>query len=223
MSAASNTVDPGPIVDRYGADAVRWFMLSDSPPERDLEWSSAGIEGAARLVQRIWRLTEPNASTDGADDMALRRLLHRTSAGIAEDIEGLQFNKAVAKIFTLVGALEKAAPSPDRRAAARTLVLLVSPMIPHLAETAWERLGGEGLVADAPWPQVDPALLVDDKVTIAIQINGKLRDTISVAKGAPKDQLEALAIGNAKVQAILAGGTPKKVIVVPDRLVNIVA
>ena len=218
-----NTVDPGPIVDRYGADAVRWFMLSDSPPERDLEWSSAGIEGAARLVQRIWRLTEPNASTDGADDMALRRLLHRTSAGIAEDIEGLQFNKAVAKIFTLVGALEKAAPSPDRRAAARTLVLLVSPMIPHLAETAWERLGGEGLVADAPWPQVDPALLVDDKVTIAIQINGKLRDTISVAKGAPKDQLEALAIGNAKVQAILAGGTPKKVIVVPDRLVNIVA
>jgi leucyl-tRNA synthetase len=218
-----NTVDPAPILDRYGADAVRWFMLSDSPPERDLEWSLAGIEGAARLVQRVWRLTEPTGVSGGDSDIGLKRLLHRTIAGIAEDIEALQFNKAVAKLFTLVGALEKAAPSPEREEAARTLILLVSPMIPHLAESAWERIGGEGLVADVAWPDVDPALLVDDEVTIAIQVNGKLRDTVSVAKGSPKDALEALAVANPKVQAILAGAAPKKVIVVPDRLVNIVA
>jgi leucyl-tRNA synthetase len=217
-----NTVDPGPIVDRYGADAVRWFMLSDSPPERDLEWSAAGIEGAARLVQRVWRLTEPGADAAG-EDLGLRRLLHRTIAGIAEDVEALQFNKAVAKIFTLVGALEKAPPSADRIAASRALILLVSPMIPHLAESAWERAGGEGLVADAAWPEADPALLVDDEVTIAIQVNGKLRDTVAVAKGSPRDALEALAVANAKVQTILVGAAPKKVIVVPDRLVNIVA
>ncbi|MDO6416014.1 leucine--tRNA ligase [Sphingomonas sp. BIUV-7] len=220
-----NTVDPAPILDRYGADAARWFMLSDSPPERDLPWSEAGIEGAARLVQRVWRLTEPALDTVDASngDISLRKLLHRTSAGIAEDVEALQFNKAVAKIFTLLGALEKAAPSPDRREAARTLILLVAPMIPHLAESAWERIGGDGLVADAAWPVVDPAMLVDDEVTIAIQVNGKLRDTIMAAKGAPKDELEALAIASAKVQIILAGASPKKVIVVPDRLVNIVA
>ena len=219
-----NVVDPAPILDRYGADAVRWFMLSDSPPERDLEWSLAGIEGAARLVQRVWRLTEPTEeSAGGKGDIALKRLLHRTIAGIAEDIEALQFNKAVAKIFTLVGALEKAAPSPEREEAARTLILLVSPMIPHLAESAWERIGGGGLVADAAWPDADPALLVDDEVTIAIQVNGKLRDTVAVAKGSARDALEALAVGNAKVQAILAGAEPRKVIVVPDRLVNIVA
>ncbi|QJU57240.1 leucine--tRNA ligase [Sphingomonas sp. AP4-R1] len=218
-----NVVDPAPILDRYGADAVRWFMLSDSPPERDLEWSLAGIEGAARLVQRVWRLTEPTGTAGEGGDIALRKLLHRTIAGIAEDIEALQFNKAVAKIFTLVGALEKAAPSPDRTEAARALILLVSPMIPHLAESAWERVGGEGLIADAAWPAFDPALLVDDEVTVALQVNGKLRDTISVAKGSAKDALEALALANPKVQIILAGAVPKKVIVVPDRLVNIVA
>ena len=217
-----NTVDPGPIVDQYGADAVRWFMLSDSPPERDLPWSEAGIEGAWRFVQRLWRLTDNIPLGEGAD-RALDRKLHRTIAGVAADIEALSFNKAVAKLYELVNAIEKADESESRDTAINTIVQLVAPMIPHLAEESWAKLGNRGLVADAPWPAVDPALLVDDEVTIAVQVNGKLRDTLTAAKGADRAVLEADALASAKVQAILAGATPKKVIVVPDRLVNIVA
>ncbi|WP_066798187.1 leucine--tRNA ligase [Sphingomonas soli] len=217
-----NTVDPEPIVDQYGADAVRWFMLSDSPPERDLEWSENGIEGAWRFVQRVWRVVDAEPSVAGGENLELRKLLHRTIKGVADDVEALHFNKAVAKLFTLVGAIEKAAPSADRDAAARTLVLLVSPMIPHLAEEAWVRLGGEGLIADAAWPEVNPALLVDDEVTIAVQVNGKLRDTLVMPKGAAKDIIEAAALASDKIVRLLEGNMPKKVIVVPDRLVNIV-
>jgi leucyl-tRNA synthetase len=216
-----NVVDPDHIIDSYGADAARWFMLSDSPPERDLEWSEAGIQGSARLIQRLWRATLPTGGE--GEDKALDRKLHQTIAGVAADIEALSFNKAVAKLYELVAAIEKGAPSAARDRAARTLILLAAPMVPHLAEEAWARIGGEGLVADAPWPEVDPALLVDDEVTIAVQVNGKLRDTLTVAKGADKPALEAAALASAKVQAILAGATPKKVVVVPDRLVNIVA
>ena len=219
-----NTVDPSPIVDRYGADAVRWFMLSDSPPERDLPWSESGIEGAWRFVQRVWRLVTADGATTGeGDDIALSRLLHRTITGIAEDIEALAFNKAVAKLYTLVGALEKAAPSRARADAIAMVPRLIAPMAPHIAEEIWAHLGNDGLVADAGWPEVDPALLVDDSVTIAVQVNGKLRDTLTVAKGAPKDVLEAAALASPGVQRILEGASPKKVIVVPDRLVNIVA
>ncbi|NIJ07446.1 leucyl-tRNA synthetase [Sphingomonas vulcanisoli] len=217
-----NTVDPGPIVDRYGADAVRWFMLSDSPPERDLPWSEAGIEGAGRLVQRLWRATAPGEGAGGAD-LDLDRKLHRTIDGVATDIEALSFNKAVAKLYELIGAIEKAKPSASRDTASRTLIRLAAPMVPHIAEEAWARIGGEGLVADAEWPAVDPALLIDDEVTIAIQVNGKLRDTIQAPKGSSREELEALARANAKVLAILAGAEPKKVIAVPDRLVNLVA
>jgi leucyl-tRNA synthetase len=216
-----NTVDPAPILDHYGADAVRWFMLSDSPPERDLEWSVSGIEGCARFVQRLWRAT---AVTGGeGEDLALTRKVHQTIAGVATDIESLSFNKAVAKLYELVGAVEKAQPSASRDAASRALIRLAAPMVPHLAEEAWARIGGEGLVADALWPDVDPAMLIEDEVTIAVQVNGKLRDTLTAAKGADKAALEAMAIGSPKVQAILSGADPKKVIVVPDRLVNIVA
>ncbi|MES2986629.1 MAG: leucine--tRNA ligase [Pseudomonadota bacterium] len=216
-----NTVDPEPIVDQYGADAVRWFMLSDSPPERDLEWSENGIEGAWRFVQRVWRATQSEPA-QGGEDKALRKLLHRTIKGVADDIEALHFNKAVAKLFTLVGAIEKAAPSADRDDAASKLVLLVSPMIPHLAEEVWALSGREGLIADAAWPEVDPALLVDDEVTIAVQVNGKLRDTLVMPKGAAKDIVEAAALASDKIVRVLEGNAPKKVIVVPDRLVNIV-
>ena len=218
-----NTVDPGPIVDQYGADAVRWFMLSDSPPERDLPWSEAGIEGAWRFVQRLWRLAQSDAVTAGERDIALDRRTHRAIAGVAEDIEALSFNKAVAKIYELAGATEKAAPGPSRHDAVAALVLLVAPMVPHLAEEAWAARGGRGMIAHAAWPEVDPALLVDDEVTIAFQVNGKLRDTGAAPKGADKADLEAMALASAKVQAILAGAAPRKIIVVPDRLVNIVA
>jgi leucyl-tRNA synthetase len=216
-----NTVDPAPIVDQYGADAVRWFMLSDSPPERDLQWSEAGIEGAWRFVQRLWRLT--GAMPSDGEDRELDRKLHKTIAGVAADIEALSFNKAVAKLYELANAIEKAPPSASRSEAARTLIRLVAPMVPHVAEEAWQRMGGNGLVADAPWPAANPALLVDDEVTIAIQVNGKLRDTLTAPKGMPRDEIEALALGSDKIVRLLDGKPPRKVIVVPDRLVNLVA
>ena len=219
-----NVVDPDDIVDQYGADAVRWFMLSDSPPERDLEWSEAGIEGCWRFVQRLWRLTSQVSGAEGSDK-ALDRKTHQVIAGVGVDIEALAFNKAVAKIYDLANAIEKAAPSASRDAAIRTIVLLSSPMVPHLAEEAWTVLGaqlGGGLIADAAWPAVDPTLLQEDEVTIAIQVRGKLRDTLTVAKGLPQAEIEALALASQKVQHAIDGADIKKIIVVPDRLVNIV-
>jgi leucyl-tRNA synthetase len=217
-----NTVDPEPILAKYGADAVRWFMLSDSPPERDLEWSEGGIEGASRFVQRVWRLASESAPADGVDE-GLKRKLHRTIAAVGEAIDGLQFNKAVAQLYELVAAIEKAKPSATRTEAIRTLVLLAAPMAPHLAEEAWSLIGGEGMIADASWPQFDPALLIDEQVTLAVQVNGKLRDTLTAPRGLDRAEAEALALSSDKVQRQLAGTSPRKIIVVPDRLVNIVA
>jgi leucyl-tRNA synthetase len=242
-----NVVDPDPMFDQYGADAVRWFMLSDSPPERDLEWSESGIEGTWRFVNRVWRLVDglsPSRLREGlgegqsatlasdvpptppasgwGDDVALDKILHRAIAGIGGDIEALHFNKAVARVHELVNAIEKAPASASRDQAIRTLPLLIAPMLPHLAEEAWAALGNDGLIANAAWPTHDSALLVDDEVTIAIQVMGKLRDTLTAPKGAAKDALEALALASEKVQRAMDGASPKKVIVVPDRLVNIV-
>ena len=217
-----NVVDPDDIIEQYGADAVRWFMLSDSPPERDLPWTEAGIEGSWRFVNRVWRLFgEADAAAEG-QDKALDRKLHQTIDGVAKDIEALGFNKAVAKIYELVNAIEKAKPSASRTAAIRALALLVAPMTPHLAEEGWAEMAQPGLIAEAAWPAVDPALLVEDEVTIACQVMGKLRDTITVPKGTPKDELEKLALAAPNVVRTLDGATPKKVIVVPDRLVNLV-
>ncbi|MCL9982199.1 MAG: leucine--tRNA ligase [Erythrobacter sp.] len=216
-----NVVDPDAIIARHGADAVRWFMLSDSPPERDLPWSDAGIEGCARFVQRLWRLFAAYDAGAVGEDKSLDRKTHQTIAAVASDIEALGLNKAVARIYELTGSVEKAAPSASRSSAIRALVHLAAPMMPHLAEEAWSAMG-EGLIADAPWPTVDPALLVDDEVTIAIQHMGKLRDTVTAPKGAGKDTLEALALASANLQRSIDGAAIRKVIVVPDRLVNIV-
>jgi leucyl-tRNA synthetase len=217
-----NTVDPEPILAKYGADAARWFMLSDSPPERDLEWSEAGIEGAARFVQRVWRLASETVTGEDGDD-ALTRKVHKTIAGVREAIEGLQFNKAVALLYELTSAIEKAPASAARTEAVRSLILLVAPMAPHLAEECWAAIGQAGMVVDAAWPEFDPALLVEDQVTLAIQVNGKLRDTLTVPRGLPRAEAEALARASEKVQRQLGGAAARKVIVVPDRLVNIVA
>ena len=217
-----NVVDPDTIIAAHGADAVRWFMLSDSPPERDLPWSDAGIEGCARFVQRLWRLFQSHDASATSEDKALARKTHQTIAAVATDIEALGFNKAVARIYELTAATEKAAPSASRSAAIRALVHLVAPMMPHLAEEANAAMGNTALIADAPWPEVDPALLVDDEVTIALQHMGKLRDTITAPKGAAKADLEALALASEKLQRSIGGAAVRKVIVVPDRLVNIV-
>ena len=218
-----NVVDPDPMFDQYGADALRWFMLSDSPPERDLEWSEAGIEGTWRFVNRIWRLFDTLDGAATGENVALNKLLHRAIAGIGADIDALTFNKAVAKVHELVNAIEKVNSSATKTEAIRTLVRLISPMLPHLAEEGWMVMGGEGLVATQQWPEHDPALLVDDEVTIAIQVNGKLRDTLTLPKVADKAALEAAALASEKVIRALNGAAPKKIIVVPGRLVNIVA
>jgi leucyl-tRNA synthetase len=218
-----NVIDPDAILGRYGADAVRWFVLSDSPPERDLAWSEAGIDGAWRFVQRVWRLAQDNAAlTAEAADAKIDRVVHRSIAAVTGDIDKLQFNKAVARLYELVGALERSAPGPSRRAGVVTLLQLVAPMAPHLAEEAWSLMGQSGLVCDAAWPVADSALLVDDEVTIAVQVNGKLKGDFTAAKGSDKAVLEAAARALPGVQRTLDGAEPKKVIVVPDRLVNIV-
>jgi leucyl-tRNA synthetase len=216
-----NVIDSDGIVERYGADAVRWFLLSDSPPERDLEWTENGIEGAARLVQRVWRLA--SAPTAQGEDPALLRRTHRAIVAVGEAIEGLQFNKAVAALYELTNGIEKAAPSATRDQAIRSLLLLAAPMAPHVAEQAWAARGERGMIVDAAWPTHDPDLLVDEHVTIAIQVNGNLRDMVTAPRGLDRDAVEALALAAPKIRAQLGGTTPRKVIVVPDRLVNIVA
>jgi leucyl-tRNA synthetase len=225
-----NTVAPEPIVDQYGADSLRWFMLSDSPPERDLEWSEAGIQGSWRFVQRIWRLAAEEAGRGSStwlghdgEDIALDRKVHRTIAAVGANIEGLAFNKAVANLYELTNALEKSPASPSRSRAVETLIRLAAPMVPHLAEEAWTAMGQEGLIALADWPVADPALLVEEEVTIAVQVNGKLRDTLTAPKGTAKETLEEMALASEKVIRILEGKPPRKVIVVADRLVNLVA
>jgi leucyl-tRNA synthetase len=218
-----NTVDPDAILAEYGADAVRWFVLSDSPPERDLAWSEAGIEGAWRFVQRVWRLAEEPGATEGTEDPKLARILHRAIAGVTADIDRLQFNKAVARLYELVSSIERASAGPTRHEAIAALLRLCAPMAPHLAEEGWTAMGQVGLIADAPWPVADPALLIDETVTIAIQINGKLKDSFDIARGSDKAAIEAEVLGRDKIVRALEGRAPKKIIIVPDRLVNIVA
>ena len=235
-----NVVDPDEIVASYGADTARWFMLSDSPPERDVQWTEAGVEGASRFVQRVWRLVfdlnalpaAPPAGADAIDVAAVRKAAHKATKLVSEEIEGLRFNRAVAHIYELTNVLAKAmqavgeAPSPTAIAALREgierLVQIIAPMMPHLSESAWAELGKTGMVCDAPWPAVEEALLADATVTVAVQVNGKLRATIELPKDAPREAIEATVLSLEAVTRMLDGQSPKKVIIVPNRIVNVV-
>lgn len=222
-----NVVDPVNIIEQFGADTARWFVMSDSPPERDVEWTSAGAEAAFRHLGRVWSLSARIAEMDdGAPlpgDSDLLRAVHAAIDSVTKSIDGFAFNKAIAALYALSNTLTRAqASGAAQKAAMRTLAQLMAPMVPHLAEEIWTMQGGEGLVATAPWPQADPALLVSETVTLPIQINGKRRAEIEVAADADKPAIEALAMAHASVQRALDGKPPKKLIVVPGRIVNVV-
>ena len=226
-----NTVDPKDIIETYGADAARWFVLSDSPPDRDVEWTEAGVEGSARFLQRVWSLIQsmPDAAscsdTDEAAALDVRRTAHKAAQAIDTAIDEFRFNSAIATMHDWVNQLKKAegkGADTARLEGADMLVRCLTPFMPHLAEECWQALGKEGLVSAASWPSVDPALLVDDTVTLPIQVNGKRRAEISVAKSAAPDAIEAQALAEPTLQSHIEGKSIKKVIVVPGRIVNIV-
>eukprot|EP00873_Tetraselmis_striata_P031891 jgi/Tetstr1/452155/TSEL_039191.t1 len=237
-----NVIDPDDMIAAYGADTVRWFVLSDSPPERDVQWTEAGIEGAWRFSQRVHKLVgearellslEP--STIDREDprtIDILKAAHKATALIEADLTGLRFNRAVAQIYELANAIQKFIPvvgeSPSlanisaMRIAIERFVQFIAPMMPHLAESCWANLGHQTMVCDTPWPEADPAYLVDDTVVLAVQVNGKRRGEIEMPKDAPSTQAEAAALSLDAVARILDGNPPKKVIVVPNRIVNVV-
>jgi leucyl-tRNA synthetase len=229
-----NVVDPVAIIADYGADVARWFVLSDSPPERDFEWTDAGVRGAWGSVQKLWALADAcpdqdDGSADSGDALELRRIAHRTVRDVTNGIEKFHFNVGIARMNELANALRKAetqsAPgtATARREAIRLLTQLCAPFAPHLAEECWSRIGGKGLVATAKWPQADPALLVSETVLLPVQVNGKKRAEITLPRDASTEEVEAAAKADDNVKPFLAGLTVRKVIVVPGRIVNIVA
>ena len=233
-----NVVDPEAIIEQYGADTARWFMLSDTPPERDIEWTESGVAGAWRFTQRLWRLVHEIAELPGRDGSSdqgpassrLRRTIHQSLHAVSLDIEGLRFNRAIARIYELANALAQALGSEGKPAAspavlregATILVQMFAPMMPHLAEEAWKALNMPGLVALAPWPVAEADLLVEETVTIAVQVNGKRRDEVTLKKGLPASEVESIVLELDNVRRALGGKAVRKIIVVPDRIANVV-
>ena len=230
-----NVVDPEDIIATYGADTARWFMLSDSPPERDLEWTDSGIAGAWRFVNRLWRLISEGSNTPANNDrpviegelLAVRQQIHQTIAGVTEDLETFHFNRSVARIHELVNCLaslssESVAEAWVRREGFDAAVRLIGPMMPHLGEELWQCLGNETLLADAPWPEADPTLLVQDTVTIAVQVRGKLRATIDLPRDVDQQEAESAALALPAIVSALEGKTISRVIFVPNKIINVV-
>ncbi|MGI9390446.1 MAG: leucine--tRNA ligase [Boseongicola sp.] len=221
----NNVVDPVAIIDQYGADTARWFVLSDSPPERDVEWTASGAEAAAKHLARVHRISDEIAAAgeSGSGDEELKRAMHKATHDVTMGVETFGFNAAIAKLYAFTNILAKSKASRStRREAVMVLAQLMSPMTPHLSEEIWEMQGGEGLIANASWPVADEAYLIDDNVTLPIQVNGKRRSEITVPKDMPKDEVEKLALADDAVARALAGGQPKKLIVVPGRIINVV-
>jgi leucyl-tRNA synthetase len=235
-----NVIDPETIIEQYGADTARWFMLSDTPPERDIEWTESGVSGAWRFTQRLWRLINdisalplPEKDKPPARDQAslvLRRSIHQTLYAVGLDIESLRFNRAIARIYELAnilgasfGSLPSIPISPFvLHEGAGILVQMFAPMMPHLAEESWKILARQGLVAHASWPVADPALLVEDTVTIAVQVNGKRRDEVTLKKGLPASEVESIVLKLDNVRRAVDGKAVRRIIVVPDRIANVV-
>jgi leucyl-tRNA synthetase len=222
----NNVVDPVAIIETYGADTARWFVLSDSPPERDVEWTAAGAEAAHKHLGRVYRIVSEIAGSDvppTGEDEALLREMHKAIHDVTMGVESFGFNAAIAKLYAFTNSMQKSRAGTDaKRQAARTLAQLMSPMTPHLSEECWSLLGGEGLIANAPWPKADEAMLVEDTVTLPIQINGKRRGEITLPKDMPKEEVEKAVLAHEAVVKALDGGLPKKLIVVPGRIVNVV-
>jgi leucyl-tRNA synthetase len=239
--STKNVVDPDDIISHYGADTARLFIVSDSPPDRDIIWTDAGVAGAGRQVQRLSRLIDQVVEAGGAtrlngtpptlgpEAQELRKAAHKALHAVSQAIEGLRYNVGVAQMYELThalgGALEKSGEGLNWaiREAAELLVQMIDPFMPHLAEDCWARLGYNTLLADQPWPEADPALLVDDQITIAVQVNGKRRDELVIARTATKADIEAAALKLESVTRALQGKSVARVIVVPQRIVNVVA
>ena len=237
-----NTVDPDDIIATYGADVARWFMLSDSPPDRDVIWSDERVQGASRFVQRLWRLVNESAeiakaapavrpASFGTEALTLRKAAHGALDKVSSGIERLHFNVCLAHIRELANALAEvlgrgANPAPDLawavQEASVILAQLFAPMMPHLAEECWQVLGQSGLISEADWPQIERDLLVEDTVTLVVQVNGKKRGDVTVPRGAQNPEIEAAVLALDAVKSVLGGKPVRKVIVVPMRIVNVV-
>ena len=222
----NNVVDPVAIIDAFGADTARWFVLSDSPPERDVEWTTSGVEAANRHLTRVYKVVLKiieDETPSNENDITLQKEIHKTIRDVTLGLESFGFNSAIAKLYGFTNILAKSKAGNDtKRAGAKALIQLMGPMTPHLAEELWEKLGGDGLVVSAKWPKADPDLLVDDEIPLPVQINGKRRTEITVPKDTVTVEIEKITLLSEPVIKALNGQSPKKVIVVPGRIVNVV-
>jgi leucyl-tRNA synthetase len=221
-----NVVDPDDIIDQYGADTARWFVMSDSPPERDVEWTASGAEAAWKHLQRVWRLTveiTEDQSTDTSKDIELDKARNIAIDAVTNGVEGFAFNKSIAALYQFTNTIVKSYASKSAKVNAMlTMAQLMQPMTPHLAEEIWSTLGGDGLVTEAKWPILDASMLINDTIVLPIQINGKRRDEIEVNVDLNKDEIEKIVLERPSVVRTLDGNAPKKIIVVPGKIVNVV-
>jgi len=221
-----NVVDPDDIIDQYGADTARWFVMSDSPPERDVEWTASGAEAAWKHLQRVWRLTveiTEDQTTDTSKDVELDKARNIAISAVTNGVEGFAFNKSIAALYQFTNIISKSSASKIAKVNAMlTMAQLMQPMTPHLAEEIWSTLGGEGLVAGTKWPTLDALMLINDTIVLPIQVNGKRRDEIEVNIDLAKNEIEKIVLERPLILRILDGNAPKKIIVVPGKIVNVV-